>query len=1696
MPSTSANFVTVSERDLGRGIDARSTENNIQAGYAEDLVNADTSSSGQLSKRRGYQGYYGYLPMRVQEVSHSGTDITLTLDNAVDIDEVVSSPIVVYGKLSSSQSGDWSNSNNAEYYESFTTNAVRSLTAPSGTITVDEADHGNDTEWLFTQLVERTSGTSNQSNSHIWADAVQVAASDPHDVDFDYTVGSNTFGSALVADKAASSTEVYNDSSTVQTTNQSFTFGDGDVDTGADTITETSHNLFTGAIVRLTTTGTLPTGLSAGTDYYVIRATANTFKLATTAANADAGTAVDITAASGGGTHTLTASSRSLIFPASTHGLANFNIQVQVYYNKGGGERERVVPNEVKVDPLTGLVEVNLINSASATVFYTILNTAPITNTYTELVSTGSQSFTLEDTGSFNFVSTYINDSGKLRQVLPTSVVYTSSTDDTVITVNNSTGAAESYTALWEPVTLTSSSLVVTDNSSTSTTYSDSNPQMTLWGISHNGVYTTSGNREGHVSHIDTYRSDLEERLITGLGGNLFAARTRSDVGTDYLIPSTDITIQNRIATDAVIGPLFVTTGGAGTARTRGAIVDDSISANKATVTAVSRVSDTEADYTLTFTNKTGTISTSVDTTDQFVITGMAHGVWNGTFALVSVQSESTTEAVLRLANSNDHLDEFNETGAVGTAACYTDKATLTATTQFNEGDTVSGESFEDIAPTVLSSSGTTIYLAGLTEPISLPTGATLFGTRTTATLPVTDTDNFVKGDMCALGGYTRQVRVTDIDTANSTVTIDETVEVSDGTVADTLAVVGRWIPIEAPSTTDDLPVENYYQHFDSKDYEKQSIVRSVMVADNLYLTNNDDEVLKYDGTNLYQAGLFRWQPQLFVQLDTTTTSIARTGPVATQPGTAASDNKFTVGLGEEAQFQVGDTVVHSGDGAVYTVQSTDDDGTNGLVYVTGTISDTTTTDGTVEFANRYRYYFRLNAVDANRNIIASAATGASDFLFDLTEAGQIHMRLIGFPVWGNYDYDRLEVEVYRTAADTSGPFFRVRGADIDFNHGEGYIDVVDSTNDEDLQDLDVVSTALLGAELGTAWEQPLRAKYITSIGNSLILANAQDYPELDIVLRKAPGATSVTAANLDQKSFLFRKDSSDTGTSTDMVTRAKYEFVDGGAVTITPNTDIASTASNFTITSTGHNLSVKDWVYLYHNAASKDNELNFAGWFQIASVTSNTFTIDFSGHGRGTGGGATTDVDRFVTASTASDIPVWLGTDGNYNQVGGNTIDEFTAMLRLANAINASMRMTDTTASGQSSFVPWLTANAGSEYGIGRLVVRQPGVFENTPEVVLPGSISTADIFVGSVLRAASAEVSASTKLFPSRVIISYPNYPEIFDNPFGSQQSTRYTIDVNSADGQEITGIIPFFGSAVFGSGQVEGVLVVFKTNSIYLLDVRTGQYAKIQSRGLGCTAPRSIASTRDGVIFANESGIYRLNQNQTITYVGKFVERIWEDEVNTDRLSEMSGHHYGTGRQYKLSVPVGSANDNSEVLVYDHEREGRGQELGAWTTYDNHPATGWANLGRDAFFCTTDGQVFSVRRANDSSDYRDDASAISMTILGRAMDFGAQGIRKIIGSVISHFQLRRSGMDGTSIAASEDLDGTFTDTGNFNFTKDSNVKVVSASSSLARRRMQYLQLKYTNSTKDEDVVLSGIDYEVAGLSDLGIPEQAETT
>ena len=99
------------------------------------------------------------------------------------------------------------------------------------------------------------------------------------------------------------------------------------VDTGANTIAVASNKaLYTGVKVRVSTAGTLPSPLVAATDYYVVRISATSIKLATSRQNAL------------GSTTTTGASSTPSVIDITTQGSGSITLTIQDYESIALGE--------------------------------------------------------------------------------------------------------------------------------------------------------------------------------------------------------------------------------------------------------------------------------------------------------------------------------------------------------------------------------------------------------------------------------------------------------------------------------------------------------------------------------------------------------------------------------------------------------------------------------------------------------------------------------------------------------------------------------------------------------------------------------------------------------------------------------------------------------------------------------------------------------------------------------------------------------------------------------------------------------------------------------------------------------------------------------------------------------------------------------------------------------------------------------------------------------------------------------------------------------------------------------------------------------------------------------------------------------------------------------------------------------------
>lgn len=355
---------------------------------------------------------------------------------------------------------------------------------------------------------------------------------------------------------------------------------------------------------------------------------------------------------------------------------------------------------------------------------------------------------------------------------------------------------------------------------------------------------------------------------------------------------------------------------------------------------------------------------------------------------------------------------------------------------------------------------------------------------------------------------------------------------------------------------------------------------------------------------------------------------------------------------------------------------------------------------------------------------------------------------------------------------------------------------------------------------------------------------------------------------------------------------------------------------------------------------------------------------------------------------------------------------------------------------------------------------------------------------------------VDFEKKVFPSRVLLSSENYPEIMNNPYIENTTDNSgvigslsAIDINADDGQEITGITSFLTESIFSAANLDSVGLVFKTNSVYALDVRTKQVSKIETFGLGCSIPNSIRSTSEGITFANESGVYLIDRNFQISYVGAALEGIWQGGLATDNLGEVSSFNNTKERQFYISAPT--AGGEHLTLVYDYSlRDPLAKtEVNGWTIYDGFIPSVWASSNSNFYYGSFLGTVMEDRDSGDVTDYRDDESGITAVLELAPTSFGDTGTRAQLDKVITHLDYETS-VTGCDVSVAVDSSTEFDHAGTINVEYDGR-RTRSIFVTPPKPHALYFQARWEHTTIDETIRITGIDYKASQLSDEGLEE-----
>jgi hypothetical protein len=1692
-----ADHQTIKEKDFSRGIDARSAETELAPGFVEDAINLDVAQ-GRMRKRNGY-GHFVSIPISVKSVTlNSNTDeIEFTLPSSVDLSGIPVTPIIVYGSVDTNiANADLTTATKAVYYTEGRPSTTIILPSPyAGAVTVPTPQFTTDEFSVYT-----TEKTIDGNSTY---DVTSLSISQTTlDVTIDYTPGADAIVSYLYyVDRSAS--DVTSHTLNNDGTSQDFTISAAGwspattnigIEVWEDTGTSFTKVVPDAAEIIDTATGDVkitmrPPDSGGTTDYRVILTSIPEASTASFALSGETTAIINIPNAvtpyispyvfvsTVGGTYLSLCEVDKIEYDKNTnsHNLTIVNIDPNAYALQYSWEYGNITANKLVVDNAGGAVSTHTYTN-SQLVIYGLLPSDVYTGdgdgwvnhvdgyikegVASAITSIHGNVFIEYTKDEVSLPSLYAAINGRTASDLYIGPAFQPATSlrtsgDIVSTDVDGTNQLPCTSATWQSGNLVKYSLKASSNVVSGTPIV-ANDILSISQMSHsflNGDFSivsvtyNTNSIDVFVTNTDIIDSSFDDANTLGFAGvftdQIPLSTTGVLPGAKYFLP----------------GDLFTSSG---------------LSTFQTTVAAISG--------------------------DTLIVNGLTQLTQ---FAAGTKVTGSRTSDIIPLRNSIfvSDVDEI-----VAGDVVLNNKIVKFVNNRADEAVTSSGTTLT-VADSSFFEIGSKILLARDGE-------YAVVNVLNTTTLELDATPTLASGVI--LGKY---------------IAIDREVEIEDCTTC-TLDVERRLYEATAPSTVSTLTTNKQSSYLSATPDSGSLPLRSTMVSDNMYFVDGTNMPLKLDGTNCIRPSLPNFNPIYSTRFKTggsnnfgqTSASAFKTAQgylestgknritirYASSADYKATDvNNFAPGdyirlsaSGEEMfayvdHVEVVDAILSGGSTNKVTEETVPSNTTNtakvGYIYVDRTLTPSSHSideNFSVSKCYIYKYYARLNYLDANRNIIASAAQGYFDTTILQYAAGEVKHKFIQPPVFDLFDYDKLELELYRTKAD-SAVFYKVVTLPLAFLNGEAYIEFTDTVRDDDLLSQDPTSLPING-EVGTTFHGLPIAKHITSINSSLVVGDITSEPELSINVEKV--SASAALSDFSGKTFKIYQDA--TGTTG---LSSTFEWVASSTTVV--GTKVAGTSGTVTITDT-HSFSVGDWIYITYHTTLDEDVQPYIGWHQISAVST---TVSYSFKCKVAVEMGDTSNFTVVKASTTTRIPVYTGADAAYsNSVGNSSTPLILLMYRLSQAINASQRAMNIAISGQTTFTPWVMAHHNDQRA-GGIILTSPKYSSTELGVDLPApSNPTYYKWYANGSIWASGKATSEQIRYPSRLLASYQNYPELFDSPYAIRAAdSDSAIDVNPSDGQEITGIIPFFGDTAFGAALRGGVLVVFKQNSIYLVDLAVkaqglNPVQRLETNGIGCTYPRSIAVSKHGIFFAHRSGVYALRRDLTLQYVGKMTERLFE----AGDFTEAYAHHSPLDKKYMLAYSQGTAGVNDGHLVYNHSQEEEGQ-LGSWTRFTGHNVTGWANLNSDEIFSTYRGELCLISKTDTSDDFNDIGEAIEATLVCRAMDFGDSGIRKQVRHVFTHF---RAITDLTSVAlyVAVDMDVAYSSTDAFQITKGitgtslaltGKKKAITLGHTLPAERGEYFQIKIVEGGLNEAIDLIGLDYTVLGLSHHGIPDSSST-
>jgi hypothetical protein len=1657
---------------ISRGIDQRSAVHNIPVGRSETQYNFDTDSQGFIKKRKGYE-LHRNIPIRLVNVADRTTNWELVAHPSIDLLGVPSGPIVVNGQAIKISTGElepvefyWQQFDNLG---AFTLSGTESMGVYTANVTISHAKNLDIMAGILRQdLLDST------NNEAILTDNIENV--DNLDTTFQFDL---TFESSEQFDAST------------------YTLFSPD-----DTVVN-------------------------GSEY------------------AD--------------THTPTTGANSRTVLQSTHGLSGDNFIVQVWQDNVDAQHRRLlIPDTVTIN-----------GSGDVTVTFDSDSLEPIHILLVALVDAyqaaqfidqsvdenDPKQFCLTDvTSNSNLWALYaVDGSGNQTLVMPDKVAYNQAAQTLCFDFYPSADSV--FKAVYLPGVPVSAGVIVSKTDDTTTPidtslYDLANADLALHGIDWDGIVVSANAPEfAYLREVDEYKSTSIEKLVATASGDLWI----EDLVTTYTATASQ-TAEQAAATQYLTPYFGASVLAQADGRGRGLNATEVSNNRLAAATITNNGDGTATLVSEALTTITGNVSGLTIGIDQLTISGAEFPVYNGTFTISAASQDATTVTVTVTIPDLKVYSE-SETNTAASMGIFTDFIIMSVATF---GNLLVGDEINNLGGLIgneviaLESGSQKMWLDAVTAERLFPGAVDVSWNRTTDTIFVDDIDGIVPQDVVTISGFSRRFKVLSIDVANLSVTINESITVSNffGS-ATTITLDGRLqLPLKPTNNiTKDSPFDP------TGEYSTELAA----LNDSLYTTTYDRSVVKFDGTHISDAGIQEFPvyhhswivPKVIGTNENDYGFIspnAITGKIkaitATELVILLTDSiPSTLYLKDVISIEddVGDTITDM------TISDIDRD----LDQITVTTASTAgfLIDELVSIfePTYFGYYFRVEYSDRNGKIIVGTPNSYVDSVVKITRPSVIKHD-VRLPSTGNgaTEWDRLKVAMYRTvgapsSADITPVFYKVddtpalKGLTGSKASDAQAIDrtiLSDTTSDEALFTSDFVSNAQMSSLGGAAIERPIAAarppqsQYMLSTGGHMVYGNIKSKPSLLTTWAKNSATvkdlvdTSVTLratfASVDYDLVTKFVNSSSTNIDVQDIT-AVIEDTDANGSDFDTTTNESDDVGFLKLTLSGAAV-VAGHSSRYVQIISKDATTEalsndyvgaLVGWHKITKVSGTALVWirvpQFI-------------ADEFVISEAVSNLQAVLTTDDiipcwdvayaddvpsadvtlpsdvlsrvtrNWAKLVNGVMNDNAYYKRVAEELGTNPT---TGLSYDPNYVlgDWCFAKWGQTIGSGNVEVVQQTTDSLTFQILYSGNPSGFEIFSNGYL--SSNPVIGLEKVFPSRLVVSYKNYPESVVNPYADDQFKSFSaIDVNASDGEEITGLASFFGQSSTGGAQLSPTIIAFKSNSVYAVNVATKETQKLQSLGQGCTIPDSIASTDDTIFFANDTGIYKVTRDLNVKFVGDLLDKYYGALNKTTLRLRGYGIADNFSHTYKMAVPTGASAVNDELAVYNFESMSK-QAEGSWVFHNNIPMSSAKQTNDKFWFGNFKGRIFQIRDTGNVTDYRDDDAAINATFTYAPQAFGDIGRYKKMSHVIVQFD--GAGPSAVQGEMALDLSSDFTalDTAVMG---SGNWKGVSVAYSPPPANAVFYQLKLSHNVIDEDCVINGLAFKIEPGSEAKIRQASD--